>query len=560
MGFLNSVSLTNPHSHLFNSIQGSRFNKPHTMKIVASLILLCFYTIKLHAQANFVLKTSNYKFYVDRFNLDDDEIYKEHFPNDSAWAFLSQNIPLLDCPDKDIELTYYFRWWAYRKHIKLTADGYVITEFLPQVPWSGKYNTISCALGHQIYEGRWLKNKIYLKDNILFWLKKGGDLRSYSNWLSDAIWANYEVDPDTTYIKALLPDLIENYKKWQTGKNYHNQFMDKNPDGLFSSIDDRDGMEMSIGGSGERPTINAYMYGDAIAIAKIANLKGDIGTEKEFTQKADSLKILMLAKLWDNNDSFFKVLPYGKNKLVAVKEIVGYTPWYFNIPPDDKGYDAAWKYIRSEKVFFAPYGLTSAEQDDPGFKLAYTGHECQWNGPSWPFSTSVTLTALANVLNNYHKTTLTTSDYYDQLSIYAKSQRRKGKNGKLVPWIDEVLNPYTGDWISRSILQGLNSPSALGGRERGKDYNHSTYCDLIISGLIGLRPQSNDRVVINPLIPKNRWDWFCLDNITYHGKTLTILYDKFGNRYKKGKGLMCFVDGKLMARSTDIKKMIFFLK
>ena len=24
-----------------------------------------------------------------------------------------------------------------------------------------------------------------------------------------------------------------------------------------------------------------------------------------------------------------------------------------------------------------------------------------------------------------------------------------------------------------------------GGKERGKDYNHSTFCDLIINGLIG---------------------------------------------------------------------------
>jgi hypothetical protein len=523
------------------------------------LVFLCLYAAKLQAQANFVLKTGNYKAYIDRFNSGDDEIYKEHFPNDAAWAFLSENIPLLDCPDKDIELTYYFRWWTYRKHIKLTPDGYVITEFLPQVPWSGKYNTISCAVGHQIYEGRWLKNKKYLQDNTLFWLRKGGDLHSYSNWLADAVWAAYKVDPDTAYTKALLPNLVAGYQKWETGKRYQGQLVGKNPDGLFSSVDDRDGMEMSIGGSGERPTINAYMYGDAMAIANIANLNGDIPTQSQFRQKADSLKRLMLAKLWDSDDSFFKVLPYSKTHLVTVKEIMGYAPWYFNIPPDNHSYDAAWQYIKSNNVFYAPYGLTSAQQNDPGFKLAYTGHECQWNGPSWPFSTAVTLTALANVLNNYHQKTVTTTDYYDQLSIYAKAQRRTGKDGKLIPWIDEVLNPYTGDWISRSILQSQNFPPNLGGIERGKDYNHSTYCDLVISGLIGLRPRSDNKVVINPLVPKTKWDWFCLDNITYHGKTLTILYDKFGNKYKKGRGLICFVNGRLRAHSADIKKMVFTL-
>ena len=47
-----------------------------------------------------------------------------------------------------------------------------------------------------------------------------------------------------------------------------------------------------------------------------------------------------------------------------------------------------------------------------------------------------------------------------------------------------------GTWISRSILnrwraEGKNIEEIKGGRERGKDYNHSTFVDLIISGLIG---------------------------------------------------------------------------
>ena len=53
---------------------------------------------------------------------------------------------------------------------------------------------------------------------------------------------------------------------------------------------------------------------------------------------------------------------------------------------------------------------------------------------------------------------------------------------------------FLGDWISRTILkrwqkekndQGEEWPINKGGKERGKDYNHSTFCDLIINGLIG---------------------------------------------------------------------------
>jgi hypothetical protein len=129
----------------------------------------------------FILSDSTLQSYITQFNTDDNELYPQHIPNRDAFAFLRENIPLFVCPDKDIERTYYFRWWTYRKHIKFVDSGarrselakypkvpvnmpgaiasatvgadanqsfYVITEFLPKVSWSGLYNTISCAAGH----------------------------------------------------------------------------------------------------------------------------------------------------------------------------------------------------------------------------------------------------------------------------------------------------------------------------------------------------------------------------------------------------------------------------
>ncbi|MGB2862661.1 MAG: hypothetical protein WBC05_04980, partial [Sedimentisphaerales bacterium] len=82
----------------------------------------------------FVLKADSFEHYVDEFNKNDEELYVRHISNEHAWEFLKANIPLLECPDNDIERTYYFRWWTYRKHINYTPDGFVITEFLPGVP------------------------------------------------------------------------------------------------------------------------------------------------------------------------------------------------------------------------------------------------------------------------------------------------------------------------------------------------------------------------------------------------------------------------------------------
>lgn len=389
------------------------------------------------------LKSESFRHYVEDFNKNDNELYQGFYPNAEAWDFLKDNIPLLDCPDEELQTTYYFRWWTYRKHIKKTPAGFIVDEFLPNVGWAGKYNSVNCAAGHHIYEGRWLADPKYLNDYLAFWFGKGGNIRSYSFWVADAVWQRYCVTGDRTEPLRLLPELITNYAEWEKSH--------RDAGGLYWQIDDRDGMEISIGGSGYRATINSYQFGDAMAIARIAELAGKPDVARDFRGKAAAIKQLVQEKLWDADARFFKVLPRGNNQSLAdVRELHGYTPWYFNLP--DPPFAVAWKQAIDPRGFFAPFGLTTAEQRNPRFTIAYSGHECQWNGPVWPFSTAITLTGLANLLNGSPQAAISAKDYFELLKIYAKSQRLKLDDGRVVPWIDENINPTNGDWISRTLL------------------------------------------------------------------------------------------------------------
>lgn len=488
-----------------------------------------------------VLKPAAFQHYAEDFNREDEDLYPQHIPNAGAWDWMQRNVPLFECPDQDIERTYFFRWWTYRKHLRQTPEGFVVTEFLPNVSWAGKFNTISCPAGHHFYEGRWIADPQYLQDYATFWFRKGGEPRRYSFWAADALFANHLVHPNASLLTNLLPDLVLNFDAWERNQ--------RDANGLFWQIDDRDGMEVSIGGSGHRATINSYLFGDALAIARIADLAGRKDVAERFRAEAARLKRLVQEKLWDEQAEFFKVLPRGTNaSLAAVRELHGFTPWYFDLP--DQRFSVAWKQLMDPQGFFAPFGPTTAEQRHTGFKVAYSGHECQWNGPSWPFSTAVTLVGLANLLNGPEQSVVNRSDYVTVLRNYALSHRLKREDGKVVPWIDENLNPFTGDWISRTLLiqRGKKIP------ERGKDYNHSTFCDLVISGLVGLRARSDDTVVVNPLAPES-WDYFCLDQVRYHGRWLTILWDKTGTRYGKGKGLRVFADGKEIAAADSLQRV-----
>ncbi len=503
-----------------------------------------------------ILKPNAFKHYVDRFNRNDRELYPQFISNEASWDFLKQNIPLLDCPDKDLEEIYYFRWWTYRKQIKQTPVGYIVTEFLPPVGWAGKYNSICCAAGHHLYEGRWLRDPVYLDDYSEFWFRGGGNPRTYSFWAADAIWSRSLVTGDSALAKELLPDLIKNYEAWEKSH--------RDPNGLYWQVDGNDGMEVSISGAlqpnaqGYRATLNSYMYGDALAIAHIADLIGDKPTGDQFRAKAVEIKQLVQGKLWDADAQFFKVLPRKSDALISdVRELHGYTPWYFNLPDQDKA--VAWRQLMDPKGFYAPFGPATAEQRHKQFAVSYQGHECQWNGPSWPYSTAVTLTALANLLNGDEQGAITRQDYFDLLKIYTKSHHLKLDDGRVVPWIDENLNPITGDWLSRTRLKTWNNGTwdqGKGGQERGKDYNHSTFCDLVISGLIGLRPRADNVIEVNPLLPAGAWNYFCLDQIPYHRRLLTILYDIDGKHYKRGKGLRVLVDGKTAAVSEKLQRVL----
>ena len=97
-----------------------------------------------------------------------------------------------------------------------------------------------------------------------------------------------------------------------------------------------------------RPTINSYMYGDAKAISKISLLADNIATSKEFEKKANKIKIELQNRLWNYDLNFFTVLPknYNENsKPLNVRELIGYIPWYFNLPDDKAEYALAWEKI-----------------------------------------------------------------------------------------------------------------------------------------------------------------------------------------------------------------------
>jgi hypothetical protein len=519
-----------------------------------------------------LLKWNDYKHYVDYFNTMEDENVAQLIPNSEAADWMEREIPLFECPDKEMEEMYYFRWWTLRKHIIKTDLGFAQTEFLIKRSYSDKYNLIACAVSHHIMESRWLHNSSYAIDEAYNWLRgKDGEpmdkFHKFSDLVPYVLLQDAKVIGTTEWMRDLKNDLTKDMEWWDENhlwcKVAQNAKLGKDEQGitkpfavgdsLYWQGDVQDGMEESISGGrysankrmfhqNRRTTINSYMYGNFTALSKVfpdAAINGN-----SYANRAAHLKQLVNEKLWDNGLQFFCARDKF-DSICQVRELVGYLPWYTEMADDDATkYAPAWLQLTDSEGFLAPFGMTTAERRHPLFRHAWNGRPtCEWDGAIWPFATSQTLTALANVMNDYPKTAALLPDslFYQHLKLYTESMHRRGR-----PYVGEYLDEKTGAWL-------------WGDAERSRYYNHSTYNDLIISGLVGLRPSLDNEISINPLIPAGNWSYFCLDGLVYHEHVLTILWDETGLRYGQGRGLTLLVDGKRVANHPTLEKLVWKL-
>lgn len=487
----------------------------------------------------------------DKYTLPDNhKLAAQYFKEDAQWYI--DNIPFFECSDKQIEQVYYYRWKMYKAHIRNVGDNqFVITEFINHVPWDREpFCTINAASMHHIYEGRWLKDSRFMDGYINYLFPQGGNDRRYSESVADAAYARFLVNADTAFLISQLDSMIYSYNHWadhwETGKNlYYIPAMPDATEYTIASIDASGGKAGFDGGVTFRPTINSYMYANAMAISRIAAMKGDKKTSDEYFKKAKALKDNVEQNLWNDSLQHFTDRFKEDNQYVHYwnfirgRELAGMIPWYFNLPADSKKFNVAWKHVIDTTELLGEYGLRTNEPSyEYYFKqiVFFEGQRgSQWNGPSWPYQTSQVLTGMANVLNNYNQDVITNTDYLKLLGLFTLQHFLP--NGKLD--LVENYDPNVGGPIVYYYWSN--------------HYNHSSFNNLVISGLCGIRPSAGDTLEINPLIDSSI-TCFYLDNVWYHGHKLSLIYDVDGSKYNAGEGLTVLVDDKKCKLIKDRNK------
>ncbi|KAI0451399.1 Six-hairpin glycosidase [Xylaria acuta] len=466
-------------------------------------------------------------------------------------TFLRDNIPYIDIPDELIQDVYYYRWTSLQRNIRyvIAGTGYMCTEFVHPVGYAKAFGSIDAAAGHQIDESRWLRNTAFADDYIQLYTRGPADPLQYTQWILDATSRRAMVTGDSEFLATQLDDMVRVWHLWDpffdstVGLYYYQPVWDAQELSLPGFIADPNNMNFDLRKDGPdtyRPSHNAYMVANARAIARAAGIAHDGLTESQFSKIADDLETAIYDRLWAPEQEFFMdvIRPNNPNLTrLTGREQVGLFPYRFGIGLNESYAQPALDSMFDPEGFFSPYGPTTLEIRDPWFAATKpTDYCCWWNGMSWPYSTGHTLKSLAAIYRS-GVTNATAEQYHQYLQIYARTQQKNG-----MPYVAESHAPFDDAWSSDSF-------------NHSEHYDHSTNNDDVITGLLGIIPQSDDTLQISPIVPSN-WTYFALENLAYHGHLVTVLYDKDGSRYNAGPGLTVYVDGEKVHNGADQSAMV----
>ena len=485
----------------------------------------------------------------------------EAFGADAPWYL--ENIPFLEIDDPEIQRTFYYRWKVYRSHLRqIGGQGLVETEFLADVPWARHpYTDLNDSSSFHILEGRWLRNPAIARSLVDHLYTGGGNDRHFSESIAAATLAWTQVTGDPLPALEHLDTMEHVYSLWDDhfdarrglywiepltdATEYTIASTDASGAGFTEHPSRKQDENGFRGGYAYRPSINSYQYANAIAISQLAALAGKPAVARLFADRGVSLKAAVLSQLWDPSlthftDVYQRSTPFvQEGEHVRGRELVGFVPWMYElvpqISPGHSDYTVAWYHALNSTELGGRYGLRTVESTYPRYLQQYRYDaqnglpECQWNGPVWPFQTSQALSGMANLLQG-SQDVVSKQDY---LRLLRQFTRLHADHGKLD--LQENYNPDTG--------------APIVGLSRSHHYNHSTYNDLILSGLLGIRPHTDDILELNPLLPtspsaESPIRYFALQDLRYHGRDISLVYDAAGTRYHAGIGFSVFVSGK----------------
>jgi len=512
-------------------------------------------------------------YYTHQKNCTSSRIIKEHQKNYSKWF---NGVPIFNSSDKLINKTWLYRWFILRHNLADPRFGRIKHPAFyegrshkmkkkPFEPTGWEFSKIiPLSVPMHIMDARWYHDPVYCEGALLNMKDNQGDdglypcilvdntLHSYANFIGWATYQFYLIHRDKNFIETMLPslkkqvygernklksrndELLVEYNHNLTGKEYQPSYW------YFHAYPD-DCSDKTKYTPLKRVDRAIYHYLNLMGTWTLCKEIGDVG-ENEIITIAGQLRDDILNKMWDKETNFFYDLHYENDNKALVKNIVGFYPYWAQITGSEHEKGLLHLFNSNEFNTTCPFPSVAADcpvyQPEGGWKGKFIKgrNGCVWDGPTWPYTNSIVLDALAQETKRRgHLYDKYFEHFFREYSLLHYLNRDIDK-----PYLVEHYNSQTGELLSDEV-----------------DYNHSFYIDLVVRHIVGLNVE-RDRLVLDPVYMD--LDYFILDNVKVNGYSIKITYKKphyHSTEHSILDGYRLYIDGKQVLYSNRLERMEF---
>ncbi|HMR50420.1 MAG TPA: discoidin domain-containing protein [Arachnia sp.] len=487
------------------------------------------------------------------------------------WA---EDIPYIDVPSAPIEKAIVYRWWGERfNSLDANEPGYAY-QYPTTVEGSHLYqNAVALTQPMHLQDTKWIRNPYLAYGQIM----NIGELSGSSAFLDSSghtSWNNhYSQYLGTAGLEAYQvhgggPEVAQRfgyYFEWD-GKGQLEHYDGNNDkliayDTYYMPGNDADAITFlypRTGGTAGSATIerpeSAYVWGAFDAARQLYDLAG-VGSAKvdEMAGTADDIRDAILDRTWNNQMRSFLVRtshgaqaaataggnahPLTDRNFIPVKETNLYDMFAENLVPveDADDYVDAFRFLR--------YGD---------------------NFPIFPFYTA----------NQWDRTKFNTlgSNNFSNINFTVQFRAVRAALRHYDPDNKYITGPYAArllDWMAWSVYPGGDARIAnqaeyySNWNPTNKTFNRNNPNHVMLGNMNyiyvedmgGIQPRSDALIELWPI--DLGYDHFMVNNVRYHGKDLTVVWDEDGSHYGLGAGYSLFIDGEHKASADQLGRFVY---
>ena len=493
--------------------------------------------------------------------------YSAHVTAYNKWW--ADNIPYIETGDEshNIDKTVFYRWWLNRfNYLDANMPGNVL-----QYPTSiegvlGYNNAIDLTIGMFMEDYKWMRNPEWSYGP---WLSAGetqgssGQYRdnpaapdnwgaSHMQWISEAAWDSYKIHGGPADVAGKLADYASSDTKGQLAiyDSDGDDLLDTNWNAWTGNDADAVSFDEVSGARLDRAE-SATVWSGAVAAAEAYRLAGEEDKAKEMDEYASRIKTSYLKNLWDGSDKIVRhqfADGAKKGQQARYKEINNLMGYGTGMMPakGDKDYDDDYE---------AGLRLLADADEHPIFPFA-TANQADdklvrqlGKKPTNNFSvinSEQYFRAYGRALRQYHgeENGYVTPEMFKQLLYWNAFAHYQGGDNRY-PDQNEFWN---------------NASTDDGGRIQYRSWIHHTQLGTtnwtMIEDVAGMVPREDNKIELNPIALPD-WNHFTVNNLSYHGQDLSIVWNNDGHYANAPKGYTLYLGGKAVLTSDKLAHLVY---